>query len=971
VKYIEYIFTFLFLLFSQFCLSQELNYTQYTTEDGLPSNTVYEIVQDSNGLIWMGTENGLVSFDGVSFERFSDPRLKDNDIIELEISKDGIISFINLSGQYCRMNELDLDIVAEFKNGKNSDILRVEEREFVLIKDNSTIPMKIDIYEFKDNELELVTDLKLLKDTKDSNDLRGDKYLRTDLANKVRLMHSGHFQISKGLGPSYCKFKLLQELDNYFFSDGLTLRKVDVDFGLFLLDINSYIRSIEETEKQYFISTTNGLIIFDKESSISRRHFKNIRVNTIFEDLESNLWVSTEGSGLIKVKNLNIKTISLSAEESAISDILNFGNLTYVLTLNSLYVYDDNYENKYTYAFKNSSFKRMVHDGTSVWVVDNGLKFHKFGLNDKVCELGFDKGSMGAKFVTILNDQIFLSGNSGFYKINIKDLVCNTTNLNLVKISNKLVTSFILDSLNNKFYCGTRDGLFQYGINGGQEQEYLEDKSIVTLQPIKNQKFWVGTANSGMYEYENSIIVDSLNIDSGLLSNVIFDIEKIDDLLLIGTGNGLVKYNLESQEVSIFNSFDGLLSDVVSDVSIGNKKVIKINQGNKFCVIDFEELDIFKGSPKMYLDKVYLNNVEIDHNVDERYFEYDENKIELFYNFISFRSNGIDRMKYKISSLDSNWTFQEELILRLPALSQGKYRIEAVGIMPKNKETKKLVTQFTILPPWWQTVWARLLAILTIGLSIYLVFKRRNQRLIREETAKRESLIKQEASKREYLKQINSVKDQALQLQMNPHFIFNAMNAIQNFITSNREESATLYLAKFANLIRKIFDYSSQNLINLEKEIEFVKLYLDLEKLRFKDKVSCDLLISDEINDDKDILKVPPLMVQPILENSFKHGLFHKDGQGNLKVSYDIIDSTLHIVVEDDGVGRGMSIKEGASDRKSSGLQNIRERLNILKFNNTKGENSMEIIDLYNNGNPSGTRTILKITIGENEKTVS
>ena len=98
----------LLLVICQNSSAQELHYDQYTTDDGLPSNTIYEIVQDSNGLLWMGTENGLVSYDGVTFERFTDSRLKDNDIIELEISKDGHVTFSNISNQYCRLERGEL-----------------------------------------------------------------------------------------------------------------------------------------------------------------------------------------------------------------------------------------------------------------------------------------------------------------------------------------------------------------------------------------------------------------------------------------------------------------------------------------------------------------------------------------------------------------------------------------------------------------------------------------------------------------------------------------------------------------------------------------------------------------------------------------------------------------------------------------------------------------------------------------------
>jgi len=265
---------------------------------------------------------------------------------------------------------------------------------------------------------------------------------------------------------------------------------------------------------------------------------------------------------------------------------------------------------------------------------------------------------------------------------------------------------------------------------------------------------------------------------------------------------------------------------------------------------------------------------------------------------------------------------------------------------------------FRINKPWWQTLWFRIFAVLAVLGVLAQVVRLRTSRVRKEE-----------ASKRAYLQQINEVKDQALQLQMNPHFVFNAMNAIQHFVVSRKEEAAANYLARFAKLIRFIFEYSSRRLITVEEELEFVGLYLDLEGLRFDGRTVVNFEVDPVVEDDKDLLFIPPLLVQPVIENSFKHGLFHKSSTGVLTVRYGMVGDLLTIVVEDNGIGRvashAMKNDDEQKDRPS-GLRNIGERLKILNFNNQSNDNRIEVEDLYIDGKAQGTRTILTLAINEN-----
>ena len=208
----------------------------------------------------------------------------------------------------------------------------------------------------------------------------------------------------------------------------------------------------------------------------------------------------------------------------------------------------------------------------------------------------------------------------------------------------------------------------------------------------------------------------------------------------------------------------------------------------------------------------------------------------------------------------------------------------------------------------------------------------------------------------------------ALRAQMNPHFLYNALNGIQNYITSNEVKNASKYLAKFANLMRKSLEYSELEIISLEEEIEFLDDYLTINaKLRFEDKLFFEITVDDEI--EEDILGVPTMIIQPYVENAIEHGLRSRK-KGKIAVSFSPLDdNNLLCVVEDNGIGREAASKlnqkkmEGVNFR-SMGTAITEKRLEIL-HQIKGGEHYVHTIDLKNprSGKPTGTRVEIKIPI--------
>jgi sensor histidine kinase YesM len=192
---------------------------------------------------------------------------------------------------------------------------------------------------------------------------------------------------------------------------------------------------------------------------------------------------------------------------------------------------------------------------------------------------------------------------------------------------------------------------------------------------------------------------------------------------------------------------------------------------------------------------------------------------------------------------------------------------------------------------------------------------------------------------------------------MNPHFIFNSMNSIQSYISGNDNFTAMTYLSKFAQLMRGILDHSRKSMISLEEETTVLNLYIELERLRFKHKFDYKLNIDPILNPETTY--IPPMLVQPFVENAIKHGLKRLDSGGLLKIDFTKKNSLIKCTIEDNGIGRDLAsaMKKGSDkNHQSLGMQVTRERIDAFKIEKNV-QCDLQIVDLKNKEDePEGTR---------------
>jgi len=199
----------------------------------------------------------------------------------------------------------------------------------------------------------------------------------------------------------------------------------------------------------------------------------------------------------------------------------------------------------------------------------------------------------------------------------------------------------------------------------------------------------------------------------------------------------------------------------------------------------------------------------------------------------------------------------------------------------------------------------------------------------------------------------------ALQSQMNPHFIFNALGAVQYFIQSNNADQADEYLSNFAHLMRLILEASKSSLISLDDEIRMLKLYLGLEKMRFDDKFDYKINIDNNLSGN---FEIPPMIIQPFIENAVNHGIYHlQDRSGKIILNIQELQANeLLITIEDNGIGREAADKLKQKNYISRGTQILTERIQTLNASSDMKINA-QTIDNYSKGRPSGTTVKVNI----------
>jgi ligand-binding sensor domain-containing protein len=575
-----------------------------------------------------------------------------------------------------------------------------------------------------------------------------------------------------------------------------------------------------------------------------------------------------------------------------------------------------------------TSMTMKVESDTAVWV---GL--YKKGLarwNPKRDEFyyypaltAYLKRPITVMDIALQHDSLLWlsTSDAGLIRFNrLTQTVSSATIFHIDKLAISNITC--LDLLNDTtLVAGTDHGLWLYDTRNGNLRPLkingaLFDEWVLSMQPDGKNGIWF-TTQYGFYRFNASSFTLSTFVQSGdIIDNnrkVRRCIERLKDgRLMVGASDHFV----------IFDPATLKLAPPPPDVTI----------------ISFRTMD---STVHMAAAKPVT-------------LSYRQNFISIEFKSLQYHHEAI-RYLYQLEGVDEEWVKAENmLVARYTNLPPGNYTFRVRSVNTAGTFSQGITElRIHILPAFWQTAWFKLLGALLIIVLIYLYFRMRIFYIKR--AARRRTVIQQ---------QMAQLEMKALRAQMNPHFIFNALNSIQTFMMKNETEQALSYLSRFARLIRNVLDTSQLNIIPVSKEVKMLENYLELEKLRFADQFSYEITIDDEL--DPDYTDIPTMVLQPFVENAIWHGLLHKKEKGNVTIAFHKVKDRVLCIIMDDGIGRtGSAALRQQSAHNSRGLQITRDRLALYnkRFNL---DATFDIEDLYDGeGMPCGTRVNVWLPLGE------
>ncbi len=498
-----------------------------------------------------------------------------------------------------------------------------------------------------------------------------------------------------------------------------------------------------------------------------------------------------------------------------------------------------------------------------------------------------------------------------------------------------------------------------------KEDKVVNDSSKISqvnyIYKDNQDRIWICTPNGLFFRtVDDGQIVRIKCLDSCGLNNVVSVIQspKIKSQYLIGTSKGLVSYDIDKDKVlEIFTKEDGLSSNSLSvkalQFSDSHQLAIGTNKGVN--LIHFDSIYDTDITAAPFISAIYVDG-QLFEERSKLKLSYDSKNIKFEFASSDLSIPSRNEYSYILENHDESWSKPStEHVANFNNLDPGKYIFKVHCTNHIGRWSNEFAAcEFEIKSIWYQTLFFKIFAFVCFLFFAWL-FVRYLQ--------KRYRFIEMENDRKIKLLQI-----QTLQSQINPHFIFNVLGSLQNQILNKNTEEANRHLINFSKLIRSFLDssVSSSNsdlsslrhsTISLEKEIELLKLYIEFEQLQRPDKFNFEINISPKIEPSN--LSIPPLIVQPFVENAIKHGLMYKDdGKGLLKIDLEIENDLLIITIFDNGVGRKKAAEiQNESKRiyKSHGSKLVQDRVKIL--NELGYSIHIQIIDLE----PSGTKVVLYI----------
>ncbi|MCF8428871.1 MAG: histidine kinase [Bacteroidia bacterium] len=952
------------LLFPNYSFSQHYNFKNVSINEGLQSSFVYAMQEDNQGFIWFATEKGVSRYDGITFEYFGEKNgLTESGFYQILIDKNNVIWLVS----------------------KNFKVFYFSNNKFFQLNFNEKVCW-IDID--KNNKKWFLT-------------RNGGLYFLNAKSNIVKHysfpIDSSVFYSFKNIGNN--NFIVSNDVNAFILKENLQPQKINIPVSV--LKNNIITRFFQKQDRSLLISNANGVFSLKNNKLALIFPLKDNQVYSFYEDIQTkDIWLATlKGAYFFKNGLINEKNQQVFLKNNIILGVYKIkeGNIWICTSENGVFnvntqsvVFDETdglQKNAVSYIKKDKNDIYTISYDRSMSIINNKkiIDFNPFAsnsfkltgpsvscavqtINDGVFVLTSDifqiknrktkklsiTGNIRLTHLFKQNDlsNLYVFNDSGCLKgtENTKKLFDAAPIFDVLKKNNALFWPVFFKETNSNylFYHISPDGLIEFFVSKSRNT-YKKINFPYKIQDVwmtANKSLIIGTLDKGLCILKNNK-QKFYAVEDGLLSNYCTKTYYINNRIWICSNKGVSRLELDKNDsliaVSNFTSNDLLVYNEANDLLIHKGDVYVAT--NKGVSVFPENIKLSTIKPNVFIENVLINNKQ-QSVLNEYNLLYNENNISIHYKTISFRSANNIIYKYKLTSKNDSIIETTKLDrIQLGALSPGTYNF---SVWARNIDgvwsQEPAVITFNIEFPLWKKWWFLLTLYVLFAILVFIVTRSR---------------LKAFKEKNDTEKRIIAAELKAIRLHMNPHFIYNTLSSLQYYIIYNKNKEASKYLSTFSLLLRLIMNHAKQNEIYLYEELDLLEKYIELEQMRFDQKIDFEL----EVNKELLSCLIPPLILQPFVENAIKYGIANIKGKGKLEIRIVKENNFLVCTIQDNGIGRAQSelLKDDENIKfESTGINYTRERLRLLS-NKKNSENLIVITDLYENNLSKGT--LIKINI--------
>ena len=967
-------FSLLFLFLSTFSLQAQYKPSKnYTTADGLPNNAVRSLFIDSKNILWIGTENGVSRFLNGTFQNISESDgLGHNSCWDIAQDSNGNMWFASYGGGVSKFDGTKFTVFT-VKNGLLAD------------KTRKVFPYKNKVYAGTEQGVSII-DINTNKVVTPRIPSHKEDFISLSFfvyENKVYFttIFEGLFKIDEsGAVPKIIPVVLHKNTyslglfgttlysSNEGFIDKFDISKIkkgdvsSVKFG------QSMVWQYAKDKRNAIYAAAwgvynpdGGLFRIEKDKMIAISDYfgieSEILLNVVYDKNKDILYVGSNDKGIYEVR-LDKMIDYDRFENKSVIDFELFGSQKIVLHNKGISIL--NASNKVLKTVSLADFKKVQAD----FLLKNKNKIATQYRESRDFELNFNIPASGIEFYEMVKhrNSFWVGSTIGIFEISSQGKIIAYVPKHSLKIGFTTDDKFI----ETITYAGVYlyDDVYKLKGRHYSKFEEITPQYIVKILNHNDRTYLLSVFN-GLYVYKNNefhsylvegiwkekkfkhitvnpkgqlilsaefgdvfIVDDSKSFKilktiskKDIIGNTIMFLEAYKDYILIGTEKGINIYKDGKNQL-----VDKQLG--LNDCAVTTSQIFK-NQlwlGTKkgFYTIDLDKLTANKNTvSSIEIRAIAINSKPLESSKfrwftyisDQLVCDYKHNTISV--DFVPKGHSFANKLKFRYRLKTTNrWSpYSEKPFVYLSYLPNGTYHLE-IEVLDLNagKTTRFDILKISIQPPFWKTGWFYgLVGILLIFGAVFIILRIKKRAKQKAETENR----------------IAKAKLEALLSQMNPHFTFNALTTIQSFVFDKDAHNSAIYISEVASLMRQMLDNSARQTITIEDEIEYLETYIAIENQRFDNRIQYEIVVDDTI--DKEFVEIPTMLLQPFVENIFKHAFDKEYPNPTFKIEFTILDKNLlQIVISDNGKGNTKTTKTHIS----KGISIAKERLQIIQPTN-------------------------------------